>query len=67
MYTVTIKQEGSEYVARDTNDDWRALAVADKERSGLDLALHLFHEIEIVKIAEKDGVTIATIREAHDE
>lgn len=67
MYSVTIKREGSEYVARDSNDDWIARGVVDKERSGMDLATYLFHEIEIVEAETLDGLTVATIREAHDE
>ena len=67
MYKVTIKREGCMYVARDANGDWRTHGPVDKERTGLDLATYLFHEIEIVEAETLDGVTIATIREADDE
>jgi hypothetical protein len=67
MYTVTIKKEGSEYVARDSNGDWRARGKFDKERTGMDLATYLFHEIELVGISTENGVTTATIKEAYDE
>jgi len=67
MYTVVIKKEGSEYVARDLSDDWIARGVVDKERTGIDLATYLFHEIEIVEAETLNGLTVATIREADDE
>lgn len=67
MYTVTIKNENGMYVARDSNDDWIARGVVDKERTGMDLATYLFHEIEIVEAETLDGLTVATIREADDE
>lgn len=67
MYTVTIKNENGMYVARDANGDWRTRGIVDKERTGMDLATYLFHEIEIVEAETLDGVTIATIREADDE
>jgi len=67
MYTVVIKKEGSEYVARDSSDDWIARGVVDKERTGIDLATYLFHEIEIVEAETLNGLTVATIREADDE
>jgi len=67
MYTVVIKKEGSEYVAGDSSDDWIARGVVDKERTGIDLATYLFHEIEIVEAETLNGLTVATIREADDE
>lgn len=67
MYTVTIKREGNNYVARDANGDWRTRGIVDKERTGMDLATYLFHEIEIVEAETLDGVTVATIREADDK
>ena len=66
MYVVTIKKEGGEYVARDSNGNWRTRGKVDKERTGLDLATYLFHEIEIAGVKTEDVVTIATIREAED-
>ena len=67
MYKVTIKREGCMYVARDANGDWRTHGPVDKERTGLDLATYLFHEIEVVGVSTENGVTTATIREAGDE
>jgi len=67
MYTVVIKKEGSEYVARDSNGDWRARGVVDNECTGMDLARYLFHEIEVIEAKTFDDMTVATIREADDE
>ena len=67
MYTVTIKKVNGEYVASNQHDDWVARGVVDKERTGMDLALYLFHESEVVEAETLDGLTVVTIREANDK
>lgn len=61
---LTAKAEQcGEYVARDANDSWIGRGAVDRERSGMDLALYLFHAEEVVRASElADGSTVIILR-----
>lgn len=65
-YTVTIRQEGSDYIARDKNGTWRTRGSADTSPglNGRKLAEYLFHAEEIARVTlATDGSTVAEIFE----
>lgn len=46
-YTVTIKQEGEKFVARDKKGDWRTYAYCNKFDMKKPIAAQLFHAEEV--------------------
>lgn len=62
-YTVTIRREAGEYIARDAAGHWRARGKAEDcdVRTPVTLALSLFHACEILAIRPGPANGFATV------
>ena len=67
MYTVRIRREGNEFIARDMQRDWRTRCkIEGAPTAGRELAEHLFHREEIGDVRIVHGLTEVDILENSD-